>query len=94
MSVVFSQFKARLKDHWSQVKALVNWSEMEASASARDWQLYYYPWQMHNDCSKPFFDLTDAKLLLREDVKANRHVTMKSSEFQRTCTVHGLQYNV
>ena len=57
---------------------------MEERALARDRLLY--PRQTHNDRGEPLFDLSVAKLLLREDVKANRHVTMKPSEFQRTRT--------
>lgn len=81
-SVAFSQFKARLKDHRSQVIALVNQSDLEARALTHDRQLY--PRQTHNDRGEPVFDLSVAKLLLRKDVIANRHVTMKPYEFQNT----------
>lgn len=85
-SVVFDQFKARLKDNRRQVQALLNRSEMEARALVHDRQLY--PRQMHNDRGEPVFDLREAKEFLRKDVKANRHITMKPSEFQRTRTAY------
>jgi hypothetical protein len=83
-SIVFDQFKAKLADNREQVQALANRSAKEEYWMSHDRLLH--PRQMHNDRGEPVFDLSVAKLLLREDVIANRHVAMKPSEFQRTRT--------
>jgi hypothetical protein len=72
--VVFDQFKDRLKDH--RLKA------SKSTCLAIQEQLYFehdrtlYPRQSHNERGELVFDMHQAKLLLREDIKNNLHKTM------------------
>jgi hypothetical protein len=80
--VVFSQFKARLKDHRQQASVLLLLAQRDARALAHDRQLF--PRQKHNKRGEPVFDVSAAKLLLKEDIKNKLHTTMFPSELQKT----------
>ena len=72
--VVFSQFKARLKDHRKQVgrKHQAVYSQLHAYEHDRR----LYPRQTHNQHGERVFDLSAAKPLLREDVVDEKHIEM------------------
>jgi hypothetical protein len=80
--VVFTQFKARLKDHRTQANKQSQASQRDVRALAHDMAIY--PRQRHNERGEAVFDLSAAKLLLREDVRNNIHSTMFPSVFQQT----------
>jgi hypothetical protein len=80
--VVFTQFKARLKDHRTQANKHSQASQRDVRALAHDMAIY--PRQRHNERGEAVFDLSAAKLLLREDVRNNIHSTMFPSVFQQT----------
>lgn len=81
-SVAFDQFAARLKDHRKQVKKEKNRSTFDSDALAHDRQLF--PRQTHNHRGEPVFDLSPAKMLLREDIENERHVGLTPTIFQNT----------
>ena len=79
--VVFSQFEARLKDHRKQIGAQMARSECESQALMQDRRLF--PRQTQNCCGELVFDLSAAKLLLRADVEAGKHLTMTPMELRK-----------
>jgi hypothetical protein len=78
--VDFKQFRDRLKDHRQQVKRRYLDSLTEDMQLAHDRRLW--PRQTHNHRGELVFDLSPAKELLREDMKASKHNTMTSSELR------------
>jgi len=82
LPVPFPQFKARLKDHRKQVKERLTQSRAEARALEHDRAIF--PRKDRNSRGELVFDLHPAKLLLRQDVQANKHKVMKPKELQRT----------
>lgn len=81
-SVQFDQFKERLKDHRAQQNQLKKDAMSDAAALEHDEKLY--PRKMKNQRGEPVFDLSPAKLLLREDVAAKKHTTMTTEFFRRS----------
>jgi hypothetical protein len=77
-NVVFTQFKARLKDHRKQVLKKVTQKQTEWTAYLRDVDLH--PRQSTNGRGEPVFDLSSAKDLLRQDVKDKVHEEMSPWE--------------
>ena len=73
-TVVFSQFKKRLKDHRKQIARQVGSSLHQYQAFQRDRQIH--PRQTHNRRGELVFDLSPAKELLVNDVKAEKHIEM------------------
>jgi hypothetical protein len=73
-NVVFTQFKARLKDHRKQVNSLHAFSNRDAAALEHDRRLY--PRASFNSRGEPVFDMSPAKELLRQDVKDELHLQM------------------
>jgi hypothetical protein len=86
-NVVWSQFEVRLKAHRKQVSERLHRSMQEEQYLARDRQLH--PRQSHNHRGEPVFDLSPAKLLLRQDVKDKMHLHYKSS---KTLQLSRLEY--
>jgi hypothetical protein len=80
--VVFDQFKERLVTHRQQAGRDRELAERDMQAMINDRNVY--PRSHHNSRGEPVFDLSPAKLLLRQDVIDGRHVNMKPSEFQMT----------
>jgi hypothetical protein len=80
--VGFPQFKDRLKDHRKQGNAKSRVSHEEMLAFAHDRALH--PRQKTNERGELVFDLSAAKLLLREDVRNQLHTTMQPFELQQT----------
>jgi hypothetical protein len=80
--VVFSQFKLRLRDHRRQVRADMIRATSESDSLAHDRRLF--PRQAENNRGEPVFDLSDAKLLLRADVKEGKHTYMTPSQLQNS----------
>jgi hypothetical protein len=80
--VPFEQFKAKLKDHRNQVQRMINASAEEELALAHDRALH--PQKTHNHRGEPVFDVSRAKLLLREDVKNKLHTVMTPSELRES----------
>lgn len=78
--VPYEQFRDRLNSHRNQVTLLENQSFEGELALAHDRLLH--PRQTHNHRGEPVFDLSSAKLLLREDVKNELHTTMDRAELQ------------
>jgi hypothetical protein len=81
-NVVFDQFNERLKDHRKQVGENKIRAAKELDALAHDRCLF--PRQPVNHRGELVFDLHPAKLLLRADVKAGKHLTMTPRELQLT----------
>ena len=69
--VVFSQFAARLKDHRTQVKKNLKRAARETQALRHDRKLI--PRKATNHKGEKVFDLSEAKLLLRDDIENDRH---------------------
>ena len=82
VTVVFSQFEARLRDHRRQVQKNMIRATSESEALAHDRLLF--PRSNVNDRGEPVFDLSPAKLLLRGDVTAGLHNHMTPSELQHS----------
>ena len=80
--VVFDQFKARLQDHRKQVAENKIRAARELDALRHDRRLF--PRQTVNHQGELVFDLHPAKLLLRADVKAGKHLRMTPRELQLT----------
>jgi hypothetical protein len=82
-NVVFDQFKERLRDHRKQVgeNKIRAAKELDALAHGR----CLFPRQTVNQRGELVFDLhPDAKLLLRADVEAGKHLRMTPRELQIT----------
>jgi hypothetical protein len=71
--VVFDQFQARLKDHRLAASKSTHLAIQEQQYLEHDRRLY--PRQSHNERGELVFDMHPAKLLLREDIKRNVHLT-------------------
>jgi hypothetical protein len=71
--VVFDQFKPRLKDHPLAATKSTHLAIQEQQYFEHDRRLY--PRQSHNERGELVFDMHPAKLLLREDMKSNLHIT-------------------
>jgi hypothetical protein len=80
--VVFDQFNERLKDHRKQVGENKIRAAKELDALMHDRRAF--PRQTFNHRGQLVFDLHPAKLLLRADVKAGKHLTMTPEELQLT----------
>jgi hypothetical protein len=80
--VVKSQFVVRLKAHREQANAHSESAHSDMQALMHDRALY--PRKKHNARGKAVFDMTTAKLLLREDVANKRHTSLTPTELQRT----------
>jgi hypothetical protein len=80
--VEYNQFRDRLRDHRKQVGDRKKQSAFEEEAFQHDRLLH--PRSKHNSRGAPVFDLSDAKELLRADIKEGRHDGMKPQEFRET----------
>ncbi len=80
--VEYEQFRDRLNDHRKQVRDKKKRSAVDEEAFQRDRKLH--PRSNHNSRGEPVFDLSDAKELLRADIKEGRHDGMKPQEFRET----------
>jgi hypothetical protein len=80
--VVFSQFKARLADHRAKVLKNMAQSTYERDALTHDRLLH--PRQMVNHRGAPVFDLSPAKLQLREDIEDGKHLRMSPSQLRQS----------
>lgn len=80
--VEYPQFKRQLKAHQDQVKKRLSKSAEQVKALERDQKIH--PRTLYNHRGELKFDLTPAKLLLREDMKKKLHETLPLSEFWRT----------
>jgi len=81
-NVVFDQFNERLRDHRKQVGENKIRAARELDALAHDRRLF--PRQMVNHRGQLVFDLHPAKLLLRADVLAGKHLRMTPRDLQLT----------
>ena len=79
--VPFEKFQDRLRDHRKQVKKLRVHSEMEYAAFLHDRQLY--PRKEKNSKGEPVFDMSDAKELLRNDIKSGMHHLMSPAHIYK-----------
>jgi hypothetical protein len=79
--VVFSQFKERLADHRKKIGDDTRRASRELAALTHDRLLC--PRQMENHRGHPVFDLSPAKLLLRQDVADRKHLTMTPTELRQ-----------
>ena len=73
---------ARLKDHRKQVRKANQQSHTELRALHHDRTLH--PRASHNQRGELIFDLDEAKLLLREDVKNKVHLGMTPRELHNS----------
>lgn len=80
--VVFSQFKARLKGHREQVMKKVKAKSTEWDAYLHDRNLH--PRSTHNHRGEQVFDMSPAKLKLRDDVADGKHTTMTVEDLRMT----------
>jgi len=80
--IVFSQFKARLADHRKKARNDAGRASRESEALTHD--RFLYPRQIVNHRGQPVFDLSPAKLLLRQDVADRKHLQMTPSELQQS----------
>jgi hypothetical protein len=81
-TVVFSQFKERLRDHRKKQGALVTRAAWESEALAHDRRLF--PRRTENNRGEPVFDLSAAKLLLRADVAEGKQNRMTPGQLQKS----------
>jgi hypothetical protein len=82
-TVVFGQFKERLRTHRVQVTAHKIRSAQELAFLVHD-QSLLGPRHNVNHRGELVFDLHPAKLLLRADILAGKHLGMTPQELQRT----------
>jgi hypothetical protein len=80
--VVFAQFRDRLRDHRKLVMVDITRATAELEYLEHDRQLF--PRQMENHRGEPVFDLSEAKLLLRNDVAEGRHLNKTPHELQQS----------
>jgi hypothetical protein len=80
-NVPFQQFRDRLRDHRKQVQKRVDQSMRDEVARMHD--RHIYPRQIRNSRGDLVFDMSPAKMILREDVINGIHETMTPSELQR-----------
>jgi hypothetical protein len=73
-AVVLDQFEVRLKDHRKASLKDYARAQEEEKYLAHDRQ--FYPRKTHNERGEPVFNLSPAKLLLREDIKDRLHMTI------------------
>ena len=81
-NVVLDQFKARLNDHRKQAQKRMFKSLQEEQYMIKDRQLY--PREPKNGRGQLVFDMSPAKLLLREDVRKNVHLRMSARKLQKS----------
>jgi hypothetical protein len=91
VTVVFSQFEARLRDHRRQVRKNISRAISESESLAHDRLLF--PRSNVNQRGEPVFDLSPAKLLLRADVAAGLHTRMTPTELQNSRPVEYGPFN-
>jgi hypothetical protein len=80
--VPFTQFRDRLRDHRQQHQKDTGRAAEEEIALEHDRRLF--PRETHNLRGEPVFDMSHAKLLLREDVHNKIHLTMNPSDFHNS----------
>jgi len=80
VSVDYEQFRDRLRDHRLQARKDIARAKIESDSLAHDRLLF--PRQAVNNRGEPVFDTSDAKLLLRADVKEGKHNEMTPAELQ------------
>lgn len=80
--VVFEQFALRLKDHRNQVRLMDERSMWEMAAFEHDRGLF--PRVPTNARGETEFDQSEARDLLRQDVKEGMHKTMTAAELRET----------
>ena len=80
VSVDYDQYRDRLRDHRLQARKDIVRARSESDSLAHDRLLF--PRQAVNNRGEPVFDTSDAKLLLRADVKEGKHNTMTPAELQ------------
>jgi hypothetical protein len=78
--VEYEQFRDRLNDHRKQVRDKKKRSAVDEEAFQRDRTLH--PRSNHNSRGEPVFDLSDAKELLRVDVREGKNDGITSGQFQ------------
>jgi hypothetical protein len=78
--VPFCQFSDRLRDHRQQVQTRLNRSAAEEIALHHDRRIH--PRKTNNRRGEPVFDMSEAKLKLRMDVKDKVHTTMTPGALQ------------
>ena len=81
-NVVFDQFKERLKKHRAKAGVDRVRATRESQALAHDRSLF--PRQTQNNRGETVFDLSAAKLLLRDDVAEGKHERMTPSQLQES----------
>jgi hypothetical protein len=81
-NVPYNQFRDRLRDHRRQNQKDTVRAAEEEIALEHDRRLF--PRETHNLRGEPVFDMSYAKLLLREDVHNKIHLTMNPSDFHNS----------
>ena len=92
VTVVFSQFKARLKDHRKQVARQAGASRIQHQAFQHDRQLY--PRSTHNRRGEPVFDLSEAKKFLILDIADENHINMPIEDLFNSRTAYWQHYKL
>ena len=82
VTIVFDQFKARLKGHRQQVKRAKGAQTSEVDALMHDRSIH--PRHPYNKKGEPVFDLSEAKPLLRKDVAEEKHLNMSLDDLWKT----------
>lgn len=80
--VQFSQFKKRLQDHRKQIGKDIVRAQWDAAAVQHDTNLF--PRKERNAKGELVFDMHPAKQVLRDDIRAGRHLTMTPAALQAT----------
>ena len=80
--VQFPQFKANLKGHRAQIAK--QRAQVIFDHAAAIYSRTLFSRKERNDQGEPIFDLHQAKIFLRADVKARIHIGKTPAEFQRT----------
>jgi hypothetical protein len=81
-NVPYTQFRDRLRAHRQQHQKDTVRAAEEEIALEHDRRLF--PRETHNLRGEPVFDMSYAKLLLREDVQNEIHLTMNPSDFHNS----------
>jgi hypothetical protein len=87
--VCFSQFKARLKDHRSQVTKQWRLCQEDEEAFRKDQKRGYRNTRSHNRRGELIIDLSPIKELIREDVQDGKHRGLTPLQFQSTRPEYG-----
>jgi hypothetical protein len=82
VGIDYDQFRDRLRDHRLQARKDIHRATLESHSLAHDRRLF--PRQAENNRGEPVFDLSDAKLLLRADVKEGKHISNTPAELQHS----------